>query len=368
MRSTALAIATAVLLLLLGPPPSAIAAPGWQWPVRGRVITPYRNGSDPYAGGQHRGIDIAAPVGTPVAVATAGTVTFAGPLGSSGLTVDVRTADGRLDTSYLHLSSVRVAAGDVVASGDGLGAVGTTGRRSAAEPHLHFGVRDAGSRFAYHDPLELLPIAPPSSSAPPLAPRAVPLPVGVPADPATAPAAVAAPGGIAANVGAPLAAVAAPLAAAGAGPQAGGVALPNPGPLTGSRGSSPAGLRLGAASNGAASNRSGTASSRRAAAQRRGRIPAAVPSPGAGPRGAQVSAPGPAGPNSALYGISAHAAERGRRGRPHDDLDPGWLVACVGLVGAAVTLGRPARTARSVRTRFAPERAAIGSSQPATRG
>ena len=48
---------------------AALAAPApasaaWVWPVSGEVITPYRNGTDPYATGQHRGIDIAAPVGT----------------------------------------------------------------------------------------------------------------------------------------------------------------------------------------------------------------------------------------------------------------------------------------------------------------
>src|SRR5947199_9592054 len=45
---------------------SAAASGDWTWPVRGQVITPYRTGADPYAAGQHRGIDIASPVGTPV--------------------------------------------------------------------------------------------------------------------------------------------------------------------------------------------------------------------------------------------------------------------------------------------------------------
>src|SRR3954452_16848809 len=34
-------------------PPGAAAAGDWAWPVRGQVITPYRNGANPYAGGQH---------------------------------------------------------------------------------------------------------------------------------------------------------------------------------------------------------------------------------------------------------------------------------------------------------------------------
>ena len=150
---------------------AALAAPAeaaWLWPVRGEVITQYRNGSDPYAGGQHRGIDIAAAVGTPVVAAAGGEVRFAGTAGSSGLTVSVRTGDG-YDTSYLHLSSIAVHAGAHVAGGERLGAVGTTGERSATAPHLHFGVREAGSRYAYVDPLSLLPpaTAPPPPTAQP---------------------------------------------------------------------------------------------------------------------------------------------------------------------------------------------------------
>ena len=66
------------------------------------MITPYRDGDDPYAAGQHRGIDIAAATGTPVVAASAGEVRFAGTAGSSGLTVSIRTADGLFDTSYLQ--------------------------------------------------------------------------------------------------------------------------------------------------------------------------------------------------------------------------------------------------------------------------
>src|SRR5205085_2897847 len=88
------------------------------------------------------------------------------------------------------------------------------------EPHLHFGVRDAGSRFAYHDPLDFLPVTPPSPSPSPsplpaTAPRALPVPVGVAAGPRLVPAPATKPAGISANVDAPLAAMAAPVAAAG---------------------------------------------------------------------------------------------------------------------------------------------------------
>src|SRR5215207_3325330 len=177
-------------LFLAGAIAAAPAEAAWLWPVRGEVITQYRNGSDPYAGGQHRGIDIAAPVGTPVAAAAAGEVRFAGTAGSSGLTVSVRTGDG-YDTSYLHLSSIAVRAGARVAGGERLGAVGTTGERSAATPHLHFGVREAGTRHAYIEPLSLLPpaAAPPPSDAPKPAPAPAPAPLA----PGPAPAPWAAP-------------------------------------------------------------------------------------------------------------------------------------------------------------------------------
>src|SRR4051794_20478466 len=122
---------------------SALASGEWTWPVRGEVITPYRNGTDPYAAGQHRGIDIASPVGTPVVAATRGSVTFAGVAGSSGLTVAIRTAGGRFDTSYLHLSSVSVHDGDSVAAGQRVGAGGTSGPRSAAPAPLPLRLRPA---------------------------------------------------------------------------------------------------------------------------------------------------------------------------------------------------------------------------------
>ena len=199
-RSRALVSVLALLVLAVVSPPEARAAGSWTWPVEGEVLTAYRNGDDPYAAGQHRGIDIGAPIGADVRAATAGTVTFAGTAGSSGLTVSVRTADDRFDTAYLHLDSTDVNAGDAVEAGDVLGSVGTSGRRSIDAPHVHFGVRDAGERHAYRDPLLFLgapgapvepppaPLVPPSRPAPrPVAaPDPVPTPVPSPR-PAPAP-------------------------------------------------------------------------------------------------------------------------------------------------------------------------------------
>ncbi|HEX2161009.1 MAG TPA: M23 family metallopeptidase [Thermoleophilaceae bacterium] len=136
--------------------PASALAENWTWPVRGHVLAAYVNAGGPYAPGQHRGIDVSASTGAPVVAAAGGKVRFAGLVGSSGLTVSVRTADGRFDTSYLHLATATVRAGQTVAPGQRIGTVGTSGRGSTAAPHLHFGVRYAGTG-RYRDPLDFLP-------------------------------------------------------------------------------------------------------------------------------------------------------------------------------------------------------------------
>lgn len=169
-----LAIGVATCALAAAP----AVADTWRWPVRGDVLTDFANAGGPYADGQHRGIDIAAAAGTPVTTAVAGRVRFAGVVGSSGLTVSVRTADGRFDTSYLHLATASVRSGQVVGAGDRIGAVGTSGRGSVAAPHLHFGIRDAGTR-RYRDPLDFLPPLPGVRELPRGVPIAVRGPVRV---------------------------------------------------------------------------------------------------------------------------------------------------------------------------------------------
>lgn len=154
----AYAAAMAIALLLGSPTPSkgaaaATSAGAWPWPLLGEVITPYRNGSDPYAAGQHRGIDIAAPTGTSVRAIVDGRVSFSGRLPDGGQTVTVRTADHLV--SSLHLGSRSVRRGDSVVRGQQLGSVGATGKRSAEAPHLHLSVRTAADR-RYVDPMSLL--------------------------------------------------------------------------------------------------------------------------------------------------------------------------------------------------------------------
>jgi len=154
----------------------AAASAEWRWPVDGAVVTSFANGGGPYAAGQHRGIDVAARPGAAVVAASGGTVRFAGEVGSSGLTVSIRTADGRFDVSYLHLEAIAVAEGAAVPAGARIGTAGTSGRPSSATPHLHLGVREAGTR-RYRDPLTLLPPRPSVRDLP----RGAPAPVRVPA-------------------------------------------------------------------------------------------------------------------------------------------------------------------------------------------
>jgi len=309
-----LSVSLALLAALALPPPAAATA--WRWPVDGRVLTHFRNGDDPYARGQHRGIDIAAAAGAPVAAATDGSVRFAGAIGESGLTVSVRTADGRFDTSFLHLGSIAVRAGDAMRAGDPVGTVGTSGRRSIAEPHLHFGVRAAGERHAYRDPLSLLP--PPAAEPRPVAPRAVPVvvPEGVP--PLAAPATIAPPaaGPVAAPAALAPPAATAPLAPPLVAPAAATAPLTRPLPAP-----SPARSAAGSPSGTPAAGTPGTYGVGPDAGGR------------SNPRYARVGEP------TSIPG--RRRAPNGRRAAQPGGTDLGWLAACVGLVAAAVLLARP---------------------------
>jgi murein DD-endopeptidase MepM/ murein hydrolase activator NlpD len=89
----------------------------------------------------HAGIDLAAPTGTPIGAAAAGTVTFAGVRGGYGNLVIVDHGDGT-ETRYAHQHTISVTAGQKVAAGDLLGTVGSTGQSTG--PHLHLEFRRDG--------------------------------------------------------------------------------------------------------------------------------------------------------------------------------------------------------------------------------
>jgi murein DD-endopeptidase MepM/ murein hydrolase activator NlpD len=142
---------TIVLAAMLVPQPSrAVAAEGpFGWPVRGPVIRGFEAPGSPFGPG-HRGIDIAAPFGTPVVAPAEGVVTFAGWVaGARFVTID--HGDGVRTTSS-WLSDIGVQRGDRVSGGDVVGGTGH-GHAEVATPHLHFGVRIHGE---YVDPMLLL--------------------------------------------------------------------------------------------------------------------------------------------------------------------------------------------------------------------
>jgi murein DD-endopeptidase MepM/ murein hydrolase activator NlpD len=85
----------------------------------------------------HQGTDFAAPQGMPVHVVMPGTVLSAQPFAGYGSQVLVRHDDGTL-TRYGHLSVIGVRAGQRLAAGQIVGAVGSTGISTG--PHLHFEV------------------------------------------------------------------------------------------------------------------------------------------------------------------------------------------------------------------------------------
>jgi len=98
---------------------------------------------DPFNGNptMHRGVDYAAPSGSPVFVTGAGIVTHAGRRAGYGYLVEVDHGAG-LRTRYAHLSEYKVAVGDVVTRGQPIGKVGQTGR--ATGPHVHYEVLQNG--------------------------------------------------------------------------------------------------------------------------------------------------------------------------------------------------------------------------------
>ncbi len=89
----------------------------------------------------HTGVDLAAPVGTPIPAAKDGVVIRVGDRGGYGTAIEVAHPDGT-STLYAHTSGVNVNPGDSVTQGQVIGWVGETGRTTG--PHLHLEVRQGG--------------------------------------------------------------------------------------------------------------------------------------------------------------------------------------------------------------------------------
>jgi len=126
-----------------------LGSAGGGGPIRrggGRFIVP-TNGSftSPFGmrwGRLHAGVDIAAPIGTPIRAADSGRVAIAGPTGGYGNYTCIQHG-GNLSTCYGHQSRIGVSVGASVRQGQVIGAVGNTGNSTG--PHLHFEVRVGGS-------------------------------------------------------------------------------------------------------------------------------------------------------------------------------------------------------------------------------
>ncbi len=92
----------------------------------------------------HFGVDIAAPIGTPIYAATTGTVVRAGSATGFGLAVYIRGDDGAV-TVYGHVNRHFVSAGDRVGVGEQIAEVGNRGQSTG--PHLHFEVHPGGALY-----------------------------------------------------------------------------------------------------------------------------------------------------------------------------------------------------------------------------
>jgi murein DD-endopeptidase MepM/ murein hydrolase activator NlpD len=132
------------------------------WPLRGNVTQGFGPTSftlEPplvYEGKYyphfHPGIDIAAPLGTPVRAFAAGQVVFAGKDSSGAVVVEIEHLPNVISL-YGHLEDPpAVKVGDIVVTGQVVGDVGLTGNTTG--PHLHFGIYEAGVPV---DPMTVLP-------------------------------------------------------------------------------------------------------------------------------------------------------------------------------------------------------------------
>jgi murein DD-endopeptidase MepM/ murein hydrolase activator NlpD len=147
-----------LLFVLAGRPPAAPPAedpsaprPALRWPLS---TVPVVVGS-PFGarwGKPHEGIDLPAPIGTPVFAAADGRVVYAGTgVRGYGNLVVIKHA-GDLLTAYAHNSMLLVSQGQPVRAGDRIALVGQSGH--ATGPHLHFEVR---SGQIPRDPMSFLP-------------------------------------------------------------------------------------------------------------------------------------------------------------------------------------------------------------------
>lgn len=116
------------------PLPKGEAVGSFMNPAEGVLTSPF----GPRWGRMHKGIDIAAPVGTPLYASDGGKVIYAGWMDGYGYLIQIDHKNG-YTTYYAHCSRLHVKVGDLVAQGDLVGDMGSTGNSTGS--HLHFEVR-----------------------------------------------------------------------------------------------------------------------------------------------------------------------------------------------------------------------------------
>ncbi|KQS54600.1 hypothetical protein ASG36_19085 [Geodermatophilus sp. Leaf369] len=127
-------------------PPSA---GGGVAPTSGRFTSCY----EMRWGQMHNGLDIAAPIGTPIYAPVAGRVVRAGPATGFGLAVYIQHDDGTV-TVYGHINDFFVTTGQRVSAGQLIAEVGNRGQSTG--PHLHFEVHSQGMYQGRTNPMPWL--------------------------------------------------------------------------------------------------------------------------------------------------------------------------------------------------------------------
>ncbi|MCW2676292.1 MAG: Peptidase family [Modestobacter sp.] len=127
----------------------AARQPAFVLPTQGRLTTCFCT----RWGTMHWGIDLAAPLGTPIVAAADGVVLRAGPASGYGNAVYIQDADGNVEI-YGHMRYMYVHAGDVVSAGDTIAKVGSEGQSTG--PHLHFEIHKGGMNGKPTDPANWL--------------------------------------------------------------------------------------------------------------------------------------------------------------------------------------------------------------------
>jgi murein DD-endopeptidase MepM/ murein hydrolase activator NlpD len=112
-------------------------------PMKGVVTSHFGYRRHPLGGARryHRGIDIAAPYGTPIKSAASGRVTKVSRSWAKGLNIEIQHANG-YKTAYFHLHKAAVKSGQAVAQGELIGYEGNSGNSTG--PHLHFEIHKNG--------------------------------------------------------------------------------------------------------------------------------------------------------------------------------------------------------------------------------